>query len=75
MNFKAIRGDDALYVVNREFRVPPTEKAGVMAFGKDQAAAVAFMNGQATANAYLTGSVHLCGARSAAADCADADGR
>ena len=70
MNFKAIQGEDALYVVNREFRVAPTQKAGVMTFGTDKAAAESFINGQAAANAYLVNNVHLCGPRSPADACA-----
>ncbi|MDQ7990266.1 MAG: hypothetical protein REI09_11590 [Candidatus Dactylopiibacterium sp.] len=59
---KVLQGEGALYVVQREFRVPPTETAGVTSFSEAQMAGmVALMQAQATANRYLLDAVYLCG--------------
>lgn len=71
MFFKAIQGKDAMYVVQREFRVPPSAVGGVQSFSQDQMAAmVAQMNAQSVANSYLVNLVYLCGDQSAEARCA-----
>jgi hypothetical protein len=57
MLFKAISGADALYVVQREFRVPPSATPGMMS-GPN---AVAQAQAVAKADAYLLNSVFLCG--------------
>lgn len=70
MLFKAIAGSDALYVVQREFRVPPSAVAGVQSADKAHAAAlIAQMRAQSAADAYLVKSVYLCGAASTEARC------
>jgi hypothetical protein len=70
MFFKVIQGEDALYVVQREFRVPPSAVAGQLAFDKkDQAKAVALLKGQDVASGYLSNSVYLCADRSTEARC------
>jgi hypothetical protein len=73
MMLKVIEGTDAIYVINREFRTPPSAVAGVQDFGAGpaaQAKAAAFMNAMATANTYLEKSVYLCGNRSGDVRCA-----
>ena len=70
MFFKVIKGPKALYVIQREFRVPPTKTAGVMTFDKAHAAdGLKLMKAQATADAYLGDSVVLCGDGSTDARC------
>lgn len=70
MFFKVIAGRDALYVVQRESRVPASEVGGVQTFSKDQlAAAVAMMNAAGVANRYLVESVYLCGGASTEPRC------
>jgi hypothetical protein len=59
MFFKAIAGTDALYVVQREFRVPPSATPGVMS--GSPAATLALLNAQQTADKYLLEQVYLCG--------------
>jgi hypothetical protein len=63
MFFKVIQGDEALYVVQREIRTPPSKVAGVFELGKDKAAAMAFMTKQSEADRYIADKVYLCGAR------------
>jgi hypothetical protein len=59
-----IQGSEALYMVHREFRTPPSTTGGVHPFPKgSEAAAKAFMDARAQANAYLANSVYLCGDR------------
>jgi hypothetical protein len=61
MFFKFIKGVDALYVVQREFRVPVTEIAGVTSFAKgEEKAAADMLKAVNTANDYLAHSVYLC---------------
>jgi hypothetical protein len=65
MFFKAIGGSDALYVVQREFRVPPTATAGITSFDAGQMQQmVALMKAQSVANTYLVDSVYVCGGQS-----------
>ena len=54
MFFKAIAGADALYVVQREFRVAPMPVAGVTSSPEDLPA-------QMAADRYLLNQVYLCG--------------
>ena len=62
--YKAIQGAEGLYVVDRDFRVPPSRTTGVMEFPPGQEAqAAALMRAQASADRYLVGSVYVCGAR------------
>lgn len=70
MAFKAIQGQSALYVVQREARVPPTETGGVQSFDKGQMDQMRTMLAAAgVTNSYLAQSVYLCGAGSRDAKC------
>jgi hypothetical protein len=63
--YKAISGDAALYVVNREFLVPASPVAGQLAFPKGQEReAAALLSSQAAADIYLVKYVYVCGGRS-----------
>jgi hypothetical protein len=65
MFYKLIAGRDALYVIDREFHVPPSANGGQLSFPKDQAAAaMALLKNEAAANKYLTDDVYLCGGAS-----------
>jgi hypothetical protein len=68
MLFKAISGADSLYVVQREFRVPPSATPGVVSGSAAEMAAHA--KAAAAADAYLLNSVYLCGAGTAEPRCA-----
>jgi hypothetical protein len=69
--FKVMRGEDALYVVRREFRTPPTAVAGVQSFPKDKLAEMAnILGAEGVGDQYLRGSVYLCGGHSTDARCA-----
>lgn len=71
--FKVIQGREAMYVVQRQFRVPPSDVAGQLRFGKnEQEKAAALLKAEAEANAYLTGAVRVCAEDSAEAECATA---
>jgi hypothetical protein len=71
MFFKLIDGDDAVYMINREARVPPSEVAGVRVFPKGhEAEAKAALDAQWTAANYLEKSVYLCGPRGTDKRCA-----
>lgn len=73
MFFKVIEGEDALYVVQREMRVPPSPVGGVQSFDASQMQAMkAMMEAQGVANTYLSNGVHLCGEGSTAPACAGA---
>ncbi|MBX3481714.1 MAG: hypothetical protein KF842_15085 [Caulobacter sp.] len=68
---KMIQGKDAMYVVQREFRVPATKVAGTLAFGPgDKDRALSLMKDEAAANAFLVDSVFLCADGAAEARCA-----
>lgn len=57
---KVIQGANAVYVVNRDFRTPPSPVGNVLAFDKDHAAdALTLLKGESAANKYLD-AVHLC---------------
>jgi hypothetical protein len=61
MFFKAIQGAEGLYVVQREFRVPPSQTGGVQSFSGEQAQAMmALIKDQSVANHYLVEAVYLC---------------
>jgi hypothetical protein len=60
--YKAIEGADGIYVVNRDFRVPPSKVGGALSFPEGQEAqALALMKQVAAANAWLAKAVYLCG--------------
>jgi hypothetical protein len=60
--YKAIQGDDSVYVVSRDFRVPPSKVGGDLAFSEGQQdQALALMKAVGAANAWLASSVYLCG--------------
>ncbi len=68
--FKAIKGDTALYAINRDLRTPATTVPGVFSFPKDQAReATAMARAEALANRYLSDDVYACGGRSSDARC------
>lgn len=56
--FKAILGSDALYVVDRDFRTPSSDKADETTLPEDQA--IAFLKAEAEATKYLTNQVYVC---------------
>lgn len=71
---KTIRGNEGLYVVQREFRRPaqPGAVAGVQSFTKEQMTELqALMASRSAANSFLVQSVRLCPASEAAATCLD----
>lgn len=71
MVFKVIQGREAMYVVQREFRVPPSASGGVQTFSKDELPAMtARLKAQTVANDYLVRSVYVCGGGSTAPKCA-----
>jgi hypothetical protein len=71
MFFKAIQGADALYVVNRDFRTPPSDYPGTLTFPKGQEAqAIGFLKAEGEANRYLEDSVYLCAPQSTGSGCA-----
>lgn len=62
MFFKVIQGNESLYVIQREFRVPATKVPGQMTFDEDEMEqTVALMKAQSVANSYLVDSVYVCG--------------
>ncbi|HXQ09695.1 MAG TPA: hypothetical protein VN805_01725 [Caulobacteraceae bacterium] len=68
--FKVIKGDAALYAINRDLRTPATAVPGVFSFPKDQAReATAMAQAEAVANRYLSDDVYVCGGRSSDARC------
>jgi hypothetical protein len=69
--YKAIEGDDGVYVVSRDFRVPPSKVGGALSFAEGQQdQALALMKAVGAANAWLANSVYLCGPASKDARCA-----
>jgi hypothetical protein len=59
--FKVIQGSDALYVVDRDFRTPPSDHPGAPSFAKGQEKeALALLQAEAEASRYLTQKVYLC---------------
>jgi hypothetical protein len=68
--FKVIKGDDALYAINRDLRTPATAVPGVFSFPKDQAReATAMAQAEAVANRYLSDGVYVCGGSAADPRC------
>ena len=71
---KAIRGNDALYVVQREFRRPaqPGATPGVTRFSQDQMGDMsARLKAQSVANKFLVDSVQLCPGTAGTDHCTD----
>lgn len=69
--FKVIEGERHLFVINHDFRVPPSDVAGVTQFPKGaEAEALAFMKNQGAAAEHLTSGVRLCPDESKEALCA-----
>jgi hypothetical protein len=69
--FKVIKGDAALYSINRDHRTPATEVPGVFSFPESQASeAAAMAQTEAVANRYLSDDVYVCGGRSGDPRCA-----
>jgi hypothetical protein len=65
MFYKVIKGTDALYIIKRDFRVPPSQKGGMISFPKDQEKQMmALFEAMSVADSYLTKSVYLCGEQS-----------
>ena len=61
MFIKVIRGNEAFYVVNRDFRTPPSDHPGAPSFAKGQEKqALALLQAEAEASRYLTERVYLC---------------
>ncbi|MFN7958424.1 MAG: hypothetical protein U0P46_08900 [Holophagaceae bacterium] len=59
---KAIAGKEALYLVQREFHIPPSERGGVTSFSKDQMTEVlALMKAQGESNKFMVEQVFVCG--------------
>ena len=56
--FKAIKGSDALYVIDRDFRTPVSEHPSAPALPEDQA--VLFLQTEGAARKYLTDKVYVC---------------
>ena len=56
--FKAILGSEALYVIDRDFRIPASEHPSAPALPEDQA--ISFLQAEGTAKKYLTDRVYIC---------------
>ena len=56
--FKAILGSEALYVIDRDFRIPASEHPSAPALPEDQA--VSFLQAEGAARKYLTDKVYVC---------------
>jgi hypothetical protein len=56
--FKAILGSEALYIIDRDFRIPASEHPSAPALPEDQA--VSFLQTEAQARKYLTDQVYVC---------------
>ena len=60
--YKAIEGAEGVYVVSRDFRVPPSKQGGTLTFAEGQDAdALALMTAIGAANSWLRKSLYLCG--------------
>jgi len=69
--YKAIKGADGIYMVSRDFRVPPSKVGGTLDFGEgQQTQALALMKAVGAASAWLTKAVYLCGPPSKDPRCA-----
>lgn len=61
MYFKVVDGDDALYLIERDIIVPPTDTPGGKPYGPDRAdEAMALMRKQGEAGRYMLTGVRLC---------------
>ena len=59
--FKALLGSEALYVIDRDFRTPGTDKPGAPNFAAGQQdQAIAFLKSEGEATRYLTNQVYIC---------------
>ncbi len=56
--FKVIRGNDALYVVDRDFKIPPSEHPSAPTLPEAQA--IPFLQAEGAARKYLTEQVFIC---------------
>ena len=56
--FKAILGSEGLYIIDRDFRIPPSEHPSAPTLPEDQA--VAFLQTEGEARKYLTDKVYVC---------------
>lgn len=71
LHIKVISGRDALYVIQREFRVPPSTTAGVQSFPADKMKEmIELMRGQEEANRHLSSNVYVCAPAAAQGRCA-----
>lgn len=69
--YKAIKGAEGIYLVSRDFRVPPSKLGGTLDFTEGQQnQALALMKAVGAANAWLTNSVYVCGPSSKDPRCA-----
>jgi len=67
---KAIRGDEAAYLIRREVGAPKSSVGGVVSFSeKEMEQLKAMMEAQGEANAHLVEGVYICGSRSVATRC------
>ena len=63
--FKAIAGEDALYVISRQFQTPASDDGDALTFAKGQEdRAAALLKAEAVADQYLANQVFLCAAAS-----------
>jgi hypothetical protein len=58
MFFKVIKGNEALYVVERNFRIPPTGNPSSPSLPENEV--VGFLQSEGAARKYLTDKVYLC---------------
>tara|TARA_R110000868_G_scaffold296644_2_gene557035 strand:- start:46855 stop:47442 length:588 start_codon:yes stop_codon:yes gene_type:complete len=69
---KVIKIGDLIYVVTREFRVPPNATGGVTSFSKDKMEEMmAMMKAKGLASNYLVKDVFVCGGKSKNEKCPD----
>jgi len=58
MFFKVIKGSDALYVIDRDFRMPPTDHPSTPTLPEDQA--ITLLQAEGAARKYLNEQVYVC---------------
>jgi hypothetical protein len=69
--YKAIGGQDALYSISREMRVPPAADGDLLSFPKGhEAEAAALMKAESETDRYLAEQVYVCGGGSTDGRCA-----
>ena len=56
--FKVIKGADALYVIDRDFKIPGSDHPGAPLLPDDQA--ITFLQSEGAATRYLTDKVYVC---------------